>query len=129
MERNSHSAPSSSRWQRLAMRVRVLEALAVRDMMMRYGRGNLGFLWVLLEPMILTVGVMFYPVWHKQQDMRLRVLQLETELKEKTAALHGHQGELDLLRNDREYLETIARDRLNLMKPGETVFRIEMPRS
>lgn len=40
------------------MRLRVLEALAVRDMMMRYGRGNLGFLWVLLEPMVLTVGVM-----------------------------------------------------------------------
>lgn len=39
-------------------RARVLEALAVRDMMMRYGRGNLGFLWVLLEPMVLTIGVM-----------------------------------------------------------------------
>jgi capsular polysaccharide transport system permease protein len=39
----------------------VLEALAVRDMMMRYGRGNLGFLWVLLEPMILTIGVML--IW------------------------------------------------------------------
>jgi cell division protein FtsB len=78
---------------------------------------------------LLTVGVMFYPVWHKQQDMRLRVLELETELKDKTASLQGRQGELDLLRNDREYLETVARDRLNLMKPGETIFRIEMPRS
>ena len=78
---------------------------------------------------LLTVGVMFYPVWHKQQDMRLRVLELETELKDKTASLQSRQGELDLLRNDREYLETVARDRLNLMKPGETIFRIEMPRS
>lgn len=78
---------------------------------------------------LLTVGVMFYPVWHKQQDMRLRVLALETELKDKTASLQSRQNELDLLRNDREYLETVARDRLNLMKPGETIFRIEMPRS
>lgn len=78
---------------------------------------------------LLTVGVMFYPVWHKQQDMRLRVLKLETELKDKTASLQSRQSELDLLRNDREYLETVARDRLNLMKPGETIFRIEMPRS
>jgi len=78
---------------------------------------------------LLTVGVMFYPVWHKQQDMRLRVLELETELKDKTASLQSRQSELDLLRNDREYLETVARDRLNLMKPGETIFRIEMPRS
>jgi capsular polysaccharide transport system permease protein len=27
-------------------------------MMMRYGRNNIGFLWVVLEPMILTIGVM-----------------------------------------------------------------------
>ncbi len=30
----------------------------VRDLMMRYGRENIGFAWVILEPMILTCGVM-----------------------------------------------------------------------
>ena len=57
------------------------------------------------------------------------LLTLEREQSEKTAVLQKTQRELDLLRNDREYLETIARDRLNLMKPGETIFRIELPRS
>jgi len=42
----------------LSVQLRCLEALMVRDMMMRYGRGNLGFLWVLIEPMLLCVGVM-----------------------------------------------------------------------
>jgi cell division protein FtsB len=51
------------------------------------------------------------------------------EQSEKSEALAKSQRELHLLRNDREYLETIARDRLNLMKPGETIFRIELPRS
>jgi capsular polysaccharide transport system permease protein len=37
---------------------RVIHALMVRDMMMRYGRDNLGFVWAILEPMILTAGVM-----------------------------------------------------------------------
>ena len=78
---------------------------------------------------LLTVGVMFYPVWQKQQDMRLHLLSLEREQSEKATALQSNQRQLDLLRNDREYLETIARDRLNLMKPGETIFRIELPRS
>jgi cell division protein FtsB len=78
---------------------------------------------------LLTVGVMFYPVWQQQQDMRLRLLTLEREQSDKTAALQGKQRQLELLRNDREYLETIARDRLNVMKPGETIFRIELPRS
>jgi capsular polysaccharide transport system permease protein len=37
---------------------RSLHALMVRDMMMRYGRENVGFVWIVLEPMILSVGVM-----------------------------------------------------------------------
>jgi cell division protein FtsB len=78
---------------------------------------------------LLTVALMFYPVWQKQNDMRLRLLSLEAEKSGKTAVLTKSQRQLDLLRNDREYLETIARDRLNVMKPGETIFRIELPRS
>ena len=78
---------------------------------------------------LLTVGVMFYPVWQKQQDMRLHLLTLERAQSEKSTALAKSQRELELLRNYREYLETIARDRLNVMKPGETIFRIELPRS
>lgn len=45
----------------LAIQLRCLDALMVRNLMIRYGRGNIGFLWVLLDPMILTVGVMF--IW------------------------------------------------------------------
>lgn len=42
----------------VAVQKRVIEALVIRDMMLRYGRNNIGFLWTFLEPMILTVGVM-----------------------------------------------------------------------
>lgn len=38
---------------------RVLSALMIRELIVRYGRQNIGFLWVIIEPMILTVGVMF----------------------------------------------------------------------
>ncbi|MDZ4840771.1 MAG: ABC transporter permease [Hyphomicrobium aestuarii] len=40
------------------VQARILGALAIRDMMKRYGRANIGFLWVVLEPMILTAAVM-----------------------------------------------------------------------
>lgn len=43
------------------MQARNIRALIVRDLMMRYGRGNLGFAWAILEPMILCSGVMV--VW------------------------------------------------------------------
>lgn len=42
----------------LRVQCRVIAALVIRDMMMRYGRANIGFLWVILEPMILTAAIM-----------------------------------------------------------------------
>jgi cell division protein FtsB len=77
----------------------------------------------------LGIGVMFYPVWQKQQGMRARVATLTSEKAEKTSRLAAARRELDLLKNDPEYVETIARDRINVMKPGETIFRVETPRS
>jgi capsular polysaccharide transport system permease protein len=39
----------------------VLKAVIIRDLMMRFGRQHLGFVWTILEPMILCTGVM--AVW------------------------------------------------------------------
>lgn len=44
-----------------ADRLEVIEALMLRDLMARFGRNSLGFVWVVLEPMILTAGVMI--IW------------------------------------------------------------------
>jgi hypothetical protein len=40
-------------WKGLKVQARVLNALMIRELMMRYGRGNIGFLWLIVEPMIL----------------------------------------------------------------------------
>lgn len=39
----------------------VLQALIIRDLVTRFGRRHLGFVWTILEPMILCTGVMF--IW------------------------------------------------------------------
>jgi capsular polysaccharide transport system permease protein len=44
-----------------SIQAKYIYALLVRDMIMRYGRGNIGFTWVVLEPMILTAGVLI--IW------------------------------------------------------------------
>ncbi len=41
-----------------SVQARVLGALIRREVVARYGRQNLGFVWLIVEPMILTVGVM-----------------------------------------------------------------------
>jgi capsular polysaccharide transport system permease protein len=54
-------ALNSEIWRGLSTQARCIYALMIRDLMMRYGRDNVGFLWVIVESMILTVGVMF--IW------------------------------------------------------------------
>lgn len=41
----------------LVIQLRVIGALVMREVLTRYGRHNLGFLWLFLEPMMFTVGV------------------------------------------------------------------------
>ena len=36
---------------------RVIWALLLREILTRYGRHNIGFLWLFVEPMLFTVGV------------------------------------------------------------------------
>lgn len=42
----------------LKIQVRVINALMMREAMTKFGRENIGFFWLMGEPMILTVGVM-----------------------------------------------------------------------
>jgi capsular polysaccharide transport system permease protein len=43
--------------QSFAIQTRVLHALMMREVITRYGRDNLGVLWLVGEPMIFTIGV------------------------------------------------------------------------
>lgn len=54
-------ADDGNLWRGLRVQARCIYALAIRDLMMRYGRDNVGFLWVVIEAMILCVGVMI--IW------------------------------------------------------------------
>lgn len=41
----------------LRVQLRVIGALLMREIITRYGRDNLGFLWLFVEPMLFTIGV------------------------------------------------------------------------
>lgn len=58
----------------LAIQLRVIGALLMREIITRYGRHNLGFLWLLLEPIIFTVGVVIlWNVFHTPLGVRVEV--------------------------------------------------------
>ena len=47
----------NSLWQSFRIQQRVIGALLMREVLTRFGRHNIGFLWVFVEPMIFTIGV------------------------------------------------------------------------
>lgn len=49
----------------LAIQIRVVGAIMLRELHTRFGRNNVGYLWLVLEPMILSGGVsIFHVVMH-----------------------------------------------------------------
>jgi ABC-type polysaccharide/polyol phosphate export permease len=47
----------TSFWESLAIHKRVIGALLMREILDRFGRHNIGFLWIFFEPMLFTLAV------------------------------------------------------------------------
>ena len=54
---NNRASDGGSLRQSLAIQLRVVYALLMREVLTRYGRHNIGFLWLFAEPMMFTLGV------------------------------------------------------------------------
>ena len=73
---------------------------------------------------LLTAGFTFYPEWIRLSEMKRDLVKEKTHLIELQKLTMEKKREVHLLQTDREYLEIIARDKLDMMKPGETIFRL-----
>jgi len=81
--------------------------------------------WVMIIfSAILTAGFTFYPEWVRLADMKTDLAKQKAHLESLQKLAIEREQEIHLLQTDRDYLETIARDRLDLMKEGETIFRL-----
>ena len=73
----------------------------------------------------LLVFSLFGPEWDKLQVMDEENANLQKRLDElKLVRVERLQDELHTS-NDMEYLEIVARDKLNMKMPGEIIFRIQ----
>lgn len=85
----------------------------------------MGVVWALIIfSALLTAGFTFYPEWVRLNEMKLHLAKQKYELEALQKLSHAREQEVHLLQTDREYLEIIARDRLDMMKEGETIFRL-----
>jgi cell division protein FtsB len=77
----------------------------------------------------LVVATLFVPQYQKLNQGRGENDNLQAQANEQKILLARQTREVNLLQTDATYLETIARDRLDLMKEGEVIFRLEQDSS
>ncbi len=70
----------------------------------------------------------FYPEWKKLSRMHQTLENDRSTFMKLQKETTRRERELYLILHDKDYLELIARDRLDLMKPNETIFRFSPPR-
>ena len=58
----------------------------------------------------------------------MQIEALKSQIEHEKQLLTRRQREEKLLRSDPEYIGMISRDRLDVMKEGETIFRLDPPR-
>jgi cell division protein FtsB len=93
-----------------------------------------GNIWATLVPviqggiivgLIAVLGLFFVPVLNTEQGYKDEKAKLEREI----SAAQEDQDQLKLetehMKNDPAYVENIARDQLNMGKPGETIIRFD----
>jgi len=73
----------------------------------------------------LVIVSLFVPPYKKLTQSRAEIDALQAQVNEQKILLARQNREVTLLQTNTTYLETIARDRLDLMKEGEIIFRLE----
>ena len=73
----------------------------------------------------LVIVSLFAPPYKRLTQGHREIDNLQAQVNAQKALLARQTREVNLLKNDSTYLETIARDLLDLMKDGETIFRLE----
>jgi cell division protein FtsB len=76
----------------------------------------------------LVIMSLFVPPYKKRAQSQAEIDNLQGQVNDQKLLLAKQTREVNLLKTDATYLETIARDRLDLMKEGETIFRLEPAR-
>ncbi len=75
---------------------------------------------------LMTLAMRYLPETSRRDEMWAQIQDLESTLAAKRAILQRNERQERLLRTSSEYLSMKARDRLDLMQEGETLYRFEV---
>ena len=86
----------------------------------------LGFL-VFVAIVGFGVVLLFVPLLHQRHAMQQEIARLDRELQQQDALEKKQKTEIEALKSDSSYVERTARNKLNLARPNEVIFRFEPP--
>lgn len=69
----------------------------------------------------------FYPEITRHRALSAQLAEEKSTLAAEELKKARREREVHLLKNDSEYVEIIARDRIGVMKEGETIYRLDTP--
>lgn len=75
--------------------------------------------------LLAVVVLQFYPQIQYRNKMVSELEQKKKDLAAEEQINKQRTREVYLLENDKQYIETIARDKLDMMKEGETIYRLD----
>ena len=87
---------------------------------------SLGFV-VFAAVVGVGVALLFLPLLRQRHVMQQEMLRLDQEIAKQEQMEKQQKAEMDALKTDSTYLERTAREKLNLARPNETIFRFEQP--
>src|ERR1700682_6138008 len=97
-----------------------------RDDWIRSFLNRIVYLLIIVAAFILLI-CWFLPLMKEQQRQQRALQALKQQDEQERARYNKESKKLTLLQNDPAYTELLARDKLDLMKPGETIFRMDPP--
>jgi len=106
-----------------------IHSAGLDDVRRKKGRPVLRFFGLLVKMMLglalVLMGIhLLLPSWQTYQELGEELSAVEAVHRATGAELDRERQKIDWLRNDREYLEIQARDRLDLRDHGETIIRL-----
>ena len=90
---------------------------------------NKFLLVLILITLTIPIAYSFMPEVTKRKAAKVKIDELNAKIDIERMKLANLQRQQFLLQNSREYVAIIARDKLDLMEPGETIYRLDEQRA
>jgi cell division protein DivIC len=85
---------------------------------------SLGF-FVFVAIVGCGIALLFVPLLHQRREMQLDIARLDREIDQQETLEKKQKIEIEALKNDSSFIERTARNKLNLARPNEVIFRFE----